>query len=751
MKSLVFVSALLITVQASTVGIQVGSWEQSFISGQVNRFLAANSDLTVNQTALGDDTSAMLLTALNKQCKLAVQSSTGASDPISDVLLLQYPWSNDYEDCLMDFSGLSEFNSLQIDSALLETQKLSGSSEINALPISQDIPVLYYRKDLMLQYCNTTVPPTDWDSFEVMANKIQQGQRDSGFFDFWGFIWPAVGDESLTQLTLELIRSHGAPDVIDSTGALHIKNDQVKKALLRASNWFGSITPYVFLASNQQDAQSIWTNGQCAFYRGYLSELKDSNSISWLSGNFGIAPLPKDSSGPNSKQSGAVKSWSRSISNYGSNAGGAVKLMQFMLTSTEQINRFKSLGELPTLSSVDLNSICNFSDPMVVTACNVTLPNDYKVHVPSSLTRGDYVSFSSQFYTSVNFFFYQGSQLYSVDQLVQDLECGLSAVLFGKDNLPSGCTSSVSASSWSTGISAALVATGLLMCAASFAFVQKERESPIVKTSSRLFLNVLLLGVSLAFFSILVQIMVTANPTKNSGGCIANLYVGGAAFSLVVGSFMAKIYRLNAIFTSVNTKLEVRVVEMHKLLMGILAIYLIDIIISSIWVGIDPPMVQATEFRSKVFLYKCQSSSDTMFFVQIGWRGFMLLVGIVFAYVGRSVPNSFSEKRSVAFLIYNMSFFGILYLILRPVIRNSLDLDLIVQALFISIPMFATLGLWIGLKFWSWMTETDEAVRGRVEEDGRKVTHAEIPPASPRSLNSTGSVNQLNVSQHSFK
>jgi hypothetical protein len=324
--------------------------------------------------------------------------------------------------------------------------------------------------------------------------------------------------------------------------------------------------------------------------------------------------------------------------------------------------------------------------------------------------------FSSQIYTLVNFFFYQGSQLYGVDQLVQDLECSLSTVLFGKNNLPAGCSSTVAAT-WSVGTSSALVAIGLMLCFLSFGFVHKARESPIVKSSSRLFLNVLLAGVSLSFFSILIEAVVAANPLSNSGGCVANLYVGGAAFSLVVGSFMAKIYRLNAIFTAVNTKLEVAVVKMHKLLMGIFGIYLVDIIISSIWVGLDPPHIQGVELRSHVFQFKCASLSDTMFYILIGWRGMILLSGIVFAYVGRSVPNSFIEKKSVAFLIYNMMFFGILYLILRPVIKNSLDLDLIVKALFISIPMFATLVLWIGLKFWSWMTVSEELLRERVEQD----------------------------------
>jgi hypothetical protein len=71
-----------------------------------------------------------------------------------------------------------------------------------ALPANLNEGMLFYRVDLLRKY-GYRGPPKTWEELEVMARRIQAGERANGNKDFWGFVWEGTPYEGLTCSALE--------------------------------------------------------------------------------------------------------------------------------------------------------------------------------------------------------------------------------------------------------------------------------------------------------------------------------------------------------------------------------------------------------------------------------------------------------------------------------------------------------------------------------------------------------------------
>jgi hypothetical protein len=66
-------------------------------------------------------------------------------------------------------------------------------NKLVAMPYRVNVGLLYYRTDLLRQY-GYRAPPKTWDELEMMAARIQAGERAKGKKDFWGFVWQGAVD-----------------------------------------------------------------------------------------------------------------------------------------------------------------------------------------------------------------------------------------------------------------------------------------------------------------------------------------------------------------------------------------------------------------------------------------------------------------------------------------------------------------------------------------------------------------------------
>jgi len=213
----------------------------------------------------------------------------GSATP--DVCGIDVIWSGILSQYLMD---LKPYFATELSSqfpVVLASYTVGG--KLVAIPRHAYVGGLNYRPDLLRRY-GYREPPKTWDELEMMARRIQAGERARGEKDFWGFVWQGAADEDLTCSGLEWQVSEGGGRIIEDDGTVSVNNSQAIRAWQRAARWVGSISPPGVVAYGKSDAENAWLSGKAAFHRAWMS---DYSLISWrpTPGNatqFGVTSVP---------------------------------------------------------------------------------------------------------------------------------------------------------------------------------------------------------------------------------------------------------------------------------------------------------------------------------------------------------------------------------------------------------------------------------------------------------------------------
>ena len=130
-------------------------------------------------------------------------------------------WTGDLAEHFVDLYeyGAEEIAKLHFPE-IIENNTVDG--RLVAIPWFTDAGLLYYRTDLLKEY--GLEPPKTWDDLEAAALKIQEGERQKGNQDFWGYVWQGNAYEGLTCNALEWISSNGGGTIIGSDGVISIFN-----------------------------------------------------------------------------------------------------------------------------------------------------------------------------------------------------------------------------------------------------------------------------------------------------------------------------------------------------------------------------------------------------------------------------------------------------------------------------------------------------------------------------------------------
>jgi trehalose/maltose transport system substrate-binding protein len=218
-------------------------------------------------------------------------------------------------------------------------------NKLVAVPYRVDIGLLYYRTDLLRQY-GYREPPRTWDELEIMAARIQAGERAKGKKQFWGFVWQGAADEVLTCDALEWQAAEGGGRIIEENQAISVNNPRAVGAWQRAAHWVGSISPPGVIGYREWDSLNVWVAGDAAFMRNWPSAYVDSQAAgSPIRNKFDVALLPGGKGG----RVGTLGGWGLAVSRFSAHPREALELVRYLSRRDVQLNRSRVLSQPPTL------------------------------------------------------------------------------------------------------------------------------------------------------------------------------------------------------------------------------------------------------------------------------------------------------------------------------------------------------------------------------------------------------------------
>lgn len=270
----------------------------------------------------------------------------GSGAKVPDVYGIDVIWPGILADNLLDLRAYIPEQEIQAHfPELIAANTVNG--RLVALPANLNEGMLFYRVDLLRKY-GYRAPPKTWEELEVMARRIQWGERASGNKDFWGFVWEGAPSEALTCNALEWQVSEGGGTILDESGKVTVNNPKSVHAWERAASWVGSISPPGVVVFKEWDAGNMWQAGKAAFLRSWASEyIADRGPTCLIRERFDIAPLPGEA-----RRAATFGGSGFGVSRYSLHPREAAMLVRYLAGREEQVTRCRNTTDAPTITQL---------------------------------------------------------------------------------------------------------------------------------------------------------------------------------------------------------------------------------------------------------------------------------------------------------------------------------------------------------------------------------------------------------------
>lgn len=262
--------------------------------------------------------------------------------PTPDIYVIDVLWPATLGRHLLNLQPYLDTDAREQSAQLLKNDTVDG--RLVALPFYLNVGTLFYRADLLKRY-GYKHPPSTWEEMQLMAARIEKGERAAGNPDFWGYVFQGAAYEGLTCNALEWQMSFGGGQIIEPDGTVSLNNARTAQALRKVRGWIGFISPPSVLSYTESDSLNAFRAGNAAFLRYWSSGYSSLANSSALRGRFQMSVLP---AGPRGRAQ-AMGGFQLAVSAYSKHPREAAQLVMYLTGSHVQKCRALKDGYLPTL------------------------------------------------------------------------------------------------------------------------------------------------------------------------------------------------------------------------------------------------------------------------------------------------------------------------------------------------------------------------------------------------------------------